>query len=120
MSDPLLAEILKTVQENSRAITLVNETLTSHITKEEGMWKSLGEGWPVNPKTNARDPRYHADWHERDIEKAADRRSLWNELRKVLFVAGSLAILGGAWALLVSGAKIEITRAIQPPVEVKK
>ena len=147
MSDPALAEILRIVQDNNKSIASMRydiattkeavqrmeirldqmeldsaeavKNLTTHVTKEEEMWKMFDEGWPVNPKTQKRDPRYHADGHEREDEKAAERKGLWKELHKVVFVAGILAILGGAWALLVSGAKIEITRAIQP-VEVKK
>ena len=148
MSDQILAEILKgqnelksqfgrlaydvattreMVEKMSARQDEQDEELERHIGREEQLLKdihsaqtSLTKGFPIHPKTGERDPVYHATWHEDDIDKSKANK----EFRQKLLIgaaAAILSVLGGViTTLLVSGAKVELQRAANPPLEAKK
>ena len=151
MSDnnALLAEILAGVRENSKQlsnlryeVSTLRESverqekrqddsdgkLDTHVTKEEEFLKqiidevtNLADGFPINPKTNKRDPSYHAQGHETEDEDKADRKKAFGQIKVALAIAGVLAVVGFLWLLLVNGAKLELIRAVNlPAAEVKK
>ena len=80
----------------------------------------LARGFPRHPKTGERDPAYHGDWHEDDIDKALDRKDLWKKLREWAAIGLLGVICTGIGALLLSGAKVEVKRVIVEQPEAKK
>lgn len=150
MSDEsLLAEILAGVRENSKQLSSLryevatlresverqerrqdeaDTNLATHAKFEEDFLKTvsedlnkLTEGFPINPKTQRRDPVMHAQGHEEEYEVKADRKKAWGQIRTALVIAGAIAVLGFLWLLLVNGAKLELVRAINTPaLESKK
>ena len=148
MSDPILAEILKgqnelkgqfgrlaydvattreTVEKMSGRQDEQDADLAKHVVREEQLLKDihaaqgeLTKGFPLNPRTGERDPSFHAGWHEDDIDKSKVKK----EFRQKLLIGAAAAILsvlcGVVTTLLVSGAKVELQRAANPAVEVKK
>lgn len=74
---------------------------------------AIERGFPAHHKTGERDPRYHADWHERDIESYEDRKDVTKKLLVAILSAIVIAIGGGVWYLVQVGAKVEMARAAE-------
>ena len=148
MSDAILAEILKgqnelkgqfgrlaydvattreMVEKMATRQDVQDDDLEAHIKREEKLLtdihaaqSGLMRGFPQHPRTGERDPIYHAAWHEEDIDKSKAAK----ELRQKLIVgaaAAALSVLAGIiTTMMISGAKVELQRAVNPPAEVRK
>lgn len=107
-----------------------DETLSGHMKHEEEVLNgirdaqeqlrkendALSRGFPRHPKTGERDPGYHADGHEDEQDAKQDRKELMKKVREWA-VLGILAIIcTGIGALLLSGAKVEVKRAVSDPI----
>lgn len=73
----------------------------------------IKRGFPAHHKSGEREPRYHADWHERDIEDHLNRKELTKHLFTALLASLVLTICAGVWYLIQTGVKVEVNRAVE-------
>jgi hypothetical protein len=112
----------------------IDASLTGHMGREEMMLKEktdllqsqaesiqrIAEGFPINPRTGKRDPNYHAGWHEDDIDKSESKKRLKEKLREWVILGALGFLVTTAFALLITGTKVEIKRVVESSEGVKK
>lgn len=114
------------VERLADAVTTLNLDFKDHTKNEESVMKANGEtqkeiaatlvdirrGFPKHPKSGERDPVYHADKHEdEDDAKKVRKELLWKIVIPVV-VATFMLILGGIGTMMLTGAKVEVKRAL--------
>ena len=87
--------------------------LENRVDALETIVDSLKRGFPMHHKSGERDPRYHADWHERDIESYEDRKDVTKKLLVAVLTSIVIGVGGGVWYLVQTGAKVEMSRAVK-------
>jgi hypothetical protein len=88
--------------------------LSEHVEKMKTFEESIGHikrGFPKNDD-GERDPRSHADDHEKETVKKKDYAQLLNEIKKWAIIAILSSIAGGVIFLIASGSKVELKRAV--------
>lgn len=91
------------------------EILQSHVKKMSEFQENIEKikrGFPKNDD-GERDPRSHADNHEVEQEKKKEYSNLLKDIKKWAVIATLGAFASGAFYLLVTGTKVELTRTVQ-------
>ena len=89
-----------------------------HASNEEAiMGKSIADmveirkGFPKDPNTDEHDPSYHRRLHETEIEDIKASKDFRQKIMIGITIAALTFLGGSVTALLISGAKVEVSRA---------